>query len=173
MAAALFTAHAARRRAAPEVSSAGIDADRPSVPDTVPPEVSEVMAPYGVDLHDHRGRVLTAAALHQSDLVIGMGRRHVQESVLLDPACFTRAFTLKELVQRGAQVGPRPADQELGPWVEATHGDRTRQALGRRATGADIADPYGGPLAGYRATAVELDELTGQLAALLWPRADP
>ncbi len=170
MAAALFSAHAAQHHAAPEVASAGVDAGHHSIPDTVPPEVSQVMAPYGVDLSDHRSRALTSQALDQSDLVVGMGRRHVQESVLLDPDCFTRAFTLKELVRRGTLVGPRPTGQDPGAWVEAAHGDRTRQALGRRTTADDIDDPYGGPLAGYRTTALELDDMTARLAALLWPR---
>jgi protein-tyrosine-phosphatase len=169
MAAALFAAHARQRQADPEVSSAGTDAGRPSIPDAVPSEVTEVMALRGIDLHGHRGRELTAPALLDSDLVIGMGRRHVRESVVLDPTCFTRAFTLTELVGRGALIGPRPAGQELGSWIRAAQGERTREALGRRSTADDIADPYGGPLAGYRATAFELDELTGRLAALLWP----
>ncbi|MGH9080532.1 MAG: hypothetical protein ACRDYE_10760 [Acidimicrobiales bacterium] len=172
MAAALFAAHARHRRIDPEVSSAGTDAGRPSIPDTIPPEVSEVMAAHGIDLGGHGGRELTARVLLQSDLVVGMGRRHIRESVLLDPTCFTRAFTLTELVERGAQVGPRPAGQDLGSWILAAHGDRSRQALGRRSTTDDIADPYGGPLAGYRTTASTLDELTGRLAALMWPAPD-
>jgi protein-tyrosine phosphatase len=172
MAAALFAAHARRRRVAPEVSSAGIDAGRPSIPDTVPPEVTEVMAGFAIDLGGHRGRELTASALVDADLVIGMGRRHVREAVVLDPASFTRAFTLTELVERGVLVGPRSADQDVGSWIGAVHGDRTRQALGRRSDADDIADPYGGPLAGYRSTASELDRLTGQLAMLLWPEQD-
>lgn len=110
MAAALFAAHARLRNATPEVSSAGTDAGRPSIPDTVPPEVTEVMARRGIDLGGHRGRELTRSALLDTDLVIGMGRRHVRESVVLDPTCFTRAFTLTELVERGRSSAPgRPA----------------------------------------------------------------
>ncbi len=173
MGAALFDAQATRRHGSTGVSSAGVDAGRPAMPDAVPPEVSEVMTTYGIDLRGHRPRALTEPDVHRSDLVIGMGRRHVQESVLLDPTCFARAFTLKELVRRGGQIGPRPADEEVGRWVGRANGDRTRHALGGRATADDIEDPYGGPLAGYRATAAELDDLTGQLAALLWPRPGP
>ncbi len=72
----------------------------------------------------------------------------------------------------GALIGTRPAGQEIGSWVTAAQGDRTRQALGRRSDVDDVPDPYGGPLAGYRATASQLDELTGQLAALIWPEPD-
>jgi protein-tyrosine-phosphatase len=169
MAAALFAVHAGRRRAAPEVTSAGTDAGRPSMPDTPPPEVHEVMAARAIDLRAHRSRALTEAALLEADLVIGMARRHVQESVVLDPSCFLRAFTLRELARRGASVGPMPPGDDLARWVGTAHGDRTRPALGRRDKADDIADPYGGPLTAYRDCALELDELTGVLAALLWP----
>ena len=169
MAAALFAAHARRRGATPEVLSAGTDAGRASMPFSPPPEVHEVMDPHGIDLHGHRSQALSETALLEADLVIGMARRHVQESVLLDPSCFARAFTLKELVRRGDSVGSRPAGEELVRWVGVAHGDRTRVALARRGTADDIADPYGGPLTAYRDCALELDELTDALAALLWP----
>ena len=169
MAAALCAAHARRRGATPEVYSAGTEAGGVSMPVTPPPEVDEVMAPHGIDLSGHRSRALTETVLLEADVVIGMARRHVQESVLLDPSCFTRAFTLKELVRRGDSVGPRPTGEDFVAWVGAAHGDRTRMALARRDTADDIADPYGGPLTAYRDCALELDELTGALAALLWP----
>lgn len=169
MAAALFTAHARRRGASPEVLSAGTDAGRASMPDRPPPEVYEVMAPRGIDLHEHQSRALSEGVLLEADLVIGMARRHVQESVLLDPSCFTRAFTLKELVRRAGSVGSPPTGDELARWVGVAHGDRTRVALARRDTADDIADPYGGPLTAYRECALELDELTMALATLLWP----
>ncbi len=98
-----------------------------------------------------------------------MARRHVQEAVVLDPSCFGRAFTLTELVERGTRIGPRRPGDPIGPWIEAAHGDRTRPALAARSRAGDIADPYGGPPAGYRQAALELDGLTGRLAALLWP----
>jgi protein-tyrosine-phosphatase len=139
MAAALFAAHARRRRVAPEVSSAGIDAGRPSIPDTVPPEVTEVMARYGIDLHGHRGRALTASALVDADLVIGMGRRHVRESVVLDPTCFTRAFTMTELVERGMVIGPRPARRRArGSGPSTGTGPARRSAGTRRPTTSPI-----------------------------------
>jgi protein arginine phosphatase len=169
MAAALFAVHARRRGAAPDVLSAGTDAGRASMPDAPPREVHEVMAPYGIDLHAHHSRALSGSVLLDADLVIGMARRHVQESVLLDPPCFTRAFTLRELVRRGNSIGARPVGEELDRWIGAAHGDRTRVALARRGTADDIADPYGGPLTAYRDCALELDALTGVLAALLWP----
>jgi protein-tyrosine phosphatase len=148
-----------------EVSSAGVRAGA----GPVPPEVQEVMAPLGIDLSDHQSRALTPAMLQQADLIIGMTRRHVQEAILLDPPCWGQAFTLKELVRRGEALGPRRADQGIRSWIDAVNGNRTRAELAHRSPADDVADPYGGSLARYRATATELADLTRRLALLLWP----
>ena len=89
-----------------------------------------------------------------------MGRRHVQEAILIDPPSWPRAFMLKELVRRGAEQGPRRPDQGIPSWVDAVHGDRTRKALVHRSSVDEVDDPYGRSLADYRATATELAELT-------------
>ncbi len=151
------------------MSSAGIAATGGLADRPVPDEVLEVMAPYGIDLRGHRSRALTQPLVERADLVIGMGRRHVQEAVLLDPPSWPQSFMLKELVRRGLQLGPRRSDQGLRSWIDAAHGDRTRQGLVQRASADEVDDPYGRSLAEYRATATELAELTGQLALLLWP----
>ncbi len=146
--------------------SAGLgEAGRP-----VPDEVLEVMARRGFDLRSHRSTTLTAPLVSDADLIIGMSLRHVQEAVLLDPDAWERSFRLKELVRRGEFVGPRLPGQETAAWVRAAQGDRDRSALAHLSPAEDVADPYGGPYAGYEATAAELDDLTGRLAGLLWPR---
>ncbi len=148
-----------------EVSSAGVlDGGRP-----VPAEVLEVMAPFGIDLSAHRSQTLTADLLQGCDLVIGMGRRHIQEAILLDPPCWPQAFTLKELIRRSEAIGPRRSDQGIRSWIEAAQGDRTRTSLAHRSAADEVVDPYGRSLDRYRATAAELDQLTAQLARLLWP----
>lgn len=164
MAAALLT-HRIRGLADPvEVTSAGVR----KTDSTVPGEVFEVMAPYGIDLTGHQKQLITETLLQDSDLIIGMGQRHVQEAILLDPPCWPQAFTLKELVRRGQEVGPRRRDQGIRSWIDAVQGDRTRESLAHRSASDEVDDPYGGSLARFQATAVELDELTGQLAGLLW-----
>jgi protein-tyrosine phosphatase len=169
MASALFAAQMHHHTEPVSVSSAGIRAGRGSTPDAVPDEVLDVMDHYGIDLRDHRSRALTATMLQDADLVIGMGRRHVQEAVLLDPGSWPQAFMLKELVRRGESVGPRPPAQHLESWIAAVHGDRTRESLAHRSGADEVADPYGKTLADYRSTAAELDQLTTQLTTLLWP----
>ena len=134
-----------------------------------PDEVLEVMLRRGVDLTAHRSTTLTAPMVAEADLVVGMSLRHVQEAVLLEPVAWERTFRLKEIVRRGEFVGPRLPGQDVAAWVRAAQGDRDRTALAHVSPEEDVADPYGGPYAGYEATAAELDDLTGRLAALLWP----
>jgi protein-tyrosine phosphatase len=165
MAAALFTGRAGLLAGRPQVASAGLG------PAGVPPPdgVLEVMLRRGIDLTGHRSTTLTAPMVVSADLVVGMSLRHVQEAVLLEPSAWSRTFRLKEVVQRGEFVGPRLPGQDPAAWVRAAQGDRERSALANVSPEWDVADPFGGPYAGYVATADELDDLTGRLAALLWP----
>jgi protein-tyrosine-phosphatase len=169
MASALFSAQIHNLADPVEVSSAGLLTDNRSVSREVPEEVQVVMAPYGIDLREHRSRQVDASMVSQADLVIGMTRRHVQEAVLLDPACWPKAFMLKEFIRRGSDIGPRRPEQGIRSWIDSVHGDRSRATLAHRSTAEEVADPYGGTLAEYRLTAVELAQLTSQLAWLLWP----
>ena len=164
MAAALFAREVPDLTPQVETASAGLMEGGRAAPD----EIVQVMASRGIDLGDHRSRTLTAPMLGEADLVIGMGRRHVQEAVLLDPMCWPRAFMLKELVRRGSDLGARRPDQDFATWIADVHRGRTRSSLVDRSTNDDIADPYGGPLAGYRKTADELERLAASLADLLW-----
>ncbi len=165
MAAALFARHTEGQDDRADVASAGLGPSGYPVPD----EVLGVMAQRGLDLGGHRSTTLSAESVDEAGLVVGMSLRHVQESVLLLPASWQRTFRLKELVRRGEYVGPRMPGQDLGSWIRAAQGDRTRDSLIHHSPVEDVADPYGGPLDGYEATAVELDDLTGRLATLLWP----
>ncbi len=169
MAAALFARQTENLSDPVEVSSAGISATGDLADRAVPGEVLEVMTPFGIDLRTHRSRVLTQPMVEVADLIIGMGRRHVQESVLLDPPSWPESFMLKELVRRGDEVGPRLTGQGLHSWIDSAHGDRTRQGLAHRSSADEVDDPYGRSLAEYRATARELADLTSRLALLLWP----
>jgi protein-tyrosine phosphatase len=170
MAAALFAARMEGLADPVEVSSAGIPSSG-TLTSEVPAEVREVMAPYGIQLEGHQSRSITEPMLKEVDLVIGMGRRHVQEAILLDPPCWPKAFMLKELVRLGTVVGPRGPDQGIRSWIDSVHGDRTRASLAHRSTVDDVADPYGGTLAQYQSTAAELAQLVGRLTGLVWPES--
>jgi protein-tyrosine-phosphatase len=165
MAAALFARRTEDRVDAPVVASAGLREPGHPVPD----EVFDVMALRGIDLSEHRSSTLTEEMVAEAGLVVGMSLRHVQEAVLLSPSSWQRTFRFKELVRRGEYVGPRLPGQDIASWIRAAQGDRTRESLADHSPNEDIADPFGGPIAGYEATAVELDNLSERLTALVWP----
>src|ERR1035441_3222949 len=113
MAQALLTRRLAAAGAAPAVRSAGI-ASGGGPP---PPEVISALAAYGLDVRAHRSRSLAEGDLASSDLVLAMAREHLRRAVVTAPGAWPRAFTLKELVRRGEQAGPRPAGETLAGWL--------------------------------------------------------
>jgi protein-tyrosine phosphatase len=165
MAQALLSRRLAVRAAGVSVASAGLleSGRRP------PPEVLTVMAARGIDVGRHRSRRVTADDLEAADLILGLAREHVRHAVVLAPESWPRAFTLRELLRRGARAGARVPGEPLGSWLARAASDRGRRDLLGGGAGDDVPDPYGGPLAGYRATASLLDGLTGDLAGLAWP----
>jgi protein-tyrosine phosphatase len=165
MAAALFARRTESHVDRPDIDSAGLgEAGQPP-----PDEVLEVMTRRGIDLSEHRSVTLSAPLVGDAGLIVGMSLRHVQESMLLDPSSWQRTFRLKELVRLGEYIGPRLPGQDVVTWVRAAQGDRTRDSLAHYSPADDVADPFGGPLAGYEDTAEELDDLVGRLAVLMWP----
>ena len=146
------------------VASAGLlESGRP-----VSPEVVRVMTPYGIDLAAHCATQLTATAVADADLILGMERRHGREAILLVPGAWPRTFTLKELVRRGEKTGPRLPGQPLEAWLDLLGEGREKTDLIGRAPEDEVADPLGGSLADYRATAVELADLIQRMTRLLW-----
>jgi protein-tyrosine-phosphatase len=149
------------------VASAGLlESGRPVVP-----EVVRVMTPYGIDLAGHGATQLTTAAVEEADLILGMERRHGREAILLVPGAWSRTFTLKDLVRRGEKTGARLAGQPLEAWLDLLGEGRERTDLIGRAPEDEVADPLGGSLADFRATAAELADLTQRLTRLLWTEA--
>jgi protein-tyrosine phosphatase len=164
MAEGLLKARAAERGVDATVHSAGLmDDGRAATADGV-----QVMAARGVDTSGHLSRHMTRDMLDAADLVVGMAREHVREAVLLHPDAWPRSFTLKELVRRGEEAGPRSADQPLLEWLDKVQAGRSRSDLLGVSLDDDVADPIGQRRPVYEKTADELDDLTRRLAALLW-----
>ncbi|MGZ4729372.1 MAG: arsenate reductase/protein-tyrosine-phosphatase family protein, partial [Acidimicrobiales bacterium] len=103
------------------VSSAGLVSDGQPATDTA----VDTMAIRGLDLTGHRSQRITPALLVGPDLIIGMAREHVREAVVMRPELYTRTFTLKELVRRGSELGPRAPDRPVDEWLRAAHEGRT------------------------------------------------
>jgi protein-tyrosine-phosphatase len=145
------------------VHSAGLlEGGRPASAEGV-----EAMLPWGIDTSAHRSRLLASELVDGADLVIGMAREHVREATLLSPDAFGRAFTLKELVRRGEEVGPIVPGQAIDEWLAKVAAGRRMSDLLGTSPDDDVADPIGQPLAQYLTTAEELDDLTARLVRLL------
>lgn len=146
------------------ISSAGlVDEGHPASPGAV-----AAMAVMGMDISDHRSRRLEARMLAEADLVLAMAAEHVRECAVLDASAWARAFTLKELVRRGAESGRRRPGEELVSWLGRLHEGREVLDLLGSPSDNDIADPIGMSDRAYRATARELDRLLAQLVDLAW-----
>src|SRR5579859_288545 len=165
MAQAMLSSRLAARGVTIPVASAGllVGGRRP------PTEVISVMAARGIDLSGHRSRAVTADDLATADLILGLAREHVRHAGVLLPAAWPRAFTLRELVRRGQQAGSRAPGEPLGHWLDRAAAGRDRAGLLGRGPADDVADPAGGPLPAYQATAYQLDRLARDLVELGWP----
>jgi low molecular weight protein-tyrosine phosphatase len=165
LAAALLHDALVARSAPAEIETVGLlEPGLPAVAETV-----AVAERRGLDLTDHRSRRLESAFVAHADLVLAMERRHVQEVVAVDPAAWPRTFTLKELVRRGAAIGPREPGEPVAVWTARAHeGRRTRDLLGASELD-DVADPAGRPIGEHEELAVELEDLTSRLADLIAP----
>lgn len=163
MAAALLTAHLAERGVDAQVHSTGLlESGRPATDHGV-----AVMAERGLDTSAHRSRRLEPWLLQSADLVVGMSRHHVREVVALEPDAWSRTFTLKELVRRAEASPPGAPGQTLSSWLAALHTGRQPSDLLLDSPADDVADPIGLPKGAYQRLAVELDELTTRLAAIV------
>lgn len=135
----------------------------------VPEDGQRVARQRGLDLASHASAVVRPAALGAADLVLAMDRSHVREAVVVEPSCWSRTFTLKELVRRARAVGPRRDGTPLVAWLEAVGAGRSRDGLAGWSEQDDIEDPFGrGPRA-WEALADEVTELVGTLVGMAWP----
>jgi len=157
------------RSAPARVVSAGLTAD--GVP--AAESAAEVAADLGLDISAHRSRVLTAPMIESSDLVIGLAREHVRETVLLVPEAFGRAFTLKELVRRGTALGARRPGEPLEAWLSRAHAGRTTMLHLGTSPHDDVEDPIGRRPKVYERVGGELQVLVDGLVELIWPADKP
>jgi protein-tyrosine phosphatase len=131
------------------------------------PEALELAPSLGLDLTSHRSHRLAGEDLSDADLVIGFEPIHVSSAVVGAAARRERTFLLSELVE--SLEGVKLPDG-LGPVERARtavrEADKARTAS--PATPEEIADPIGGPPAGFRASADQVHRLTRRLAQLLF-----
>jgi low molecular weight protein-tyrosine phosphatase len=164
MAEALLTRRMAELGSDTTVRSAGMlgDGNAPG------PEVVSAMAGYGLDVSLHRSRRVTPDDLERADLTLAMARENLRYAVVTAPSVWPQAFTLRELVRRGAAAGRRSQGESLGGWLARVHQGRQRTALLGDSPEDDVADPTGGPQHRYEETAVVLSGLLDRLVNLCW-----
>ena len=162
---ALLRARLAERGVDAVVSSAGTRATL----GPASPEVVELMGARGLDVSTHVSRQLVPEQVAAADLVVAMAREHLREASLLDPGGLARTFTLKEIVRRGRDHGPRLADEDLAAWLGRLGADRRPADLMGAADLDDVADPIGRRMAAFRQAADEIDALAAELAQLVAP----
>jgi len=131
----------------------------------------ESAADLGLDLSGHRSRRLTADAVNEADLVLGMERAHVREAVLLAPPVWPRAFTLKELVRRMQNVGPRLPGDDLRTWLAEVHAGREKAMLLGADPADDVEDPIDRPRSVFDQTTAEMHACVDALVKYAWPDA--
>lgn len=146
------------------VHSAGLlSAGNPATADGV-----RALETMGLDTSAHRSRRISEQLLTPADLLLGMAREHVREAVLMAPEAWPRTFTLKELVRRGEERGPRAPGQSFEEWLAKLHAGRSTNDLLGYSSDDDVADPIGRGADFYRGTANEIDDLVRRLVALGW-----
>ena len=132
----------------------------------------DVLAERGIDLSGHRSQVVHAELLRGSDLILAMAREHVREAVVKAQDVWPRTFTLKEIVRRGRQVGPREDGESIADWLALVHAGRSTRELMGQSSEDDVADPIGGPRGAYEVMVADVDRLVDELVRLVWSAAD-
>src|SRR5438445_7186054 len=118
----------------------------------------EVLAGRGLDISSHRSRTMSRQLLAEADLVVGMAREHMREAVLAVPDLWARAFTLKELVRRGEEAGPRAPGEALQSWLARSQGHRANADPLGQSDDDHRHDPRGTPKAAHARSADRIPE---------------
>ncbi len=149
---------------APSVESAGTAGweGSPANPGSV-----TAAAELGIDISDHRGRMLTEGILEESALVIAMAAEHRDAVRRHAPWASERTFTLKELVRLLEALPPPEGDREPAEELVARVGEADalrRSGFEGNRRDEDVVDPLGMPLDLFRAVAIEIEAWCERLA---------
>jgi protein-tyrosine phosphatase len=141
------------------VASAGTTSHRADAdPDTV-----AAASAVGLELGEHRARVLGAADVDGADLILTMTREHLRHVVAGSPGAWPKTFTLRELLRRAATMEPAATTDA---WLAGAVAGRRAADLVHASADDDVADPYRRGRAANDATVRELAALTAELVRL-------
>lgn len=133
------------------------------------PEAIAAAAALGIDIRDHRARILAGIRLDDADLVIGFELVHVAVAVVDAGASRERAFMFRELAalledSDPATGGEMPDSRAVVAFAHARRSSEQWSSL-------SMADPYGKSRRVYKETASTIDLLTSTLARGLFGRS--
>ena len=134
------------------------------------PEAVEALRELRIDLSQHQARRLNRSQLEEADLVLAMAAEHRDAAIRLSPSASPRTFTLKELVDllRHADAGSGNGDASRRLEARIAEASRLRVSRAVHLSDEDVADPLGGGVESFRATAWEIEALCEQLFDLLF-----
>lgn len=111
--------------------------------------VSALNDSLGIDLGEHRARLLSQTDIEEADLILAMTRSHKQYILSMFPGAHQKTFTLKEYVYNTPEVRNKSGTTDA------------------RGYSADIADPYGRSVWSYKQCLGEIisavEKLIGKL----------
>ena len=150
-----------------DVHSAGqLQAGMPMTPETM-----SALKAHGLDGSAHVSQQATAEMVRETDLILTMTRRHLVRTVGLAVEAFPRAFTLKELVRRGREIGGRGPGQPLDEWLRKAAAGRSAGEMLKDSPEDDIPDPVAEPdLITFEQAANQIEQLVDELVYLIWGR---
>lgn len=133
----------------------------------------KAMGQLGLDLRRHASQRISAELLAGTSLILGMERKHVREVATLAPDLFARSFTLPEVVNLARIIGAREPGEPLRSWAERVGALRSPADYAYPDPAAEIRDPMGQSLRGFRACAESIDRRLAALVELAWPASSP
>lgn len=162
MAERLIQREVSERQIDVRVSSAGVAAQvgRPAASGSI-----SALAGLGCELSEHRSRPIANLAT-QVDLVLTMEVAHIPPVVSGQRELFLRTFTLREMLRRSRDVGPR-GQRSFEEWLHALNQGRTAKGV-LSSRDLDIADPFGKEACEFKACAEQLNDLCSRLAVNMW-----
>jgi protein-tyrosine phosphatase len=130
-------------------------------------EGRRVMNEHGVSIDEHRTLELDKDLVNWADLIIGMSREHVRETVRAFPEATRRTFTMKGFLE---MLPSLPPYTDTVSWLEAAEAMRK---VAESVASPDIDDPIGEREAAYRRVAAEIRELVERFAEGLEQKTAP
>lgn len=126
---------------------------------------------------DMTSSALSSSLVEWADIILTMTSGHKQHTIGRYPEFVEKIYTLKEYVEDDPEAASRIAEMERliadlqvkrALSQQVTDEERARiLTLERKLPDYDIADPFGGTLAQYRACAAEIEEALLKLIAKL------